>query len=233
MKRLQKRVPTGCNSIDKLLQGGVPPSKVTLFYGEAETGKSTLAMQCAINCARMGLKTLFIDSDGTFTVQRLMQIASEDYEDAATKIILTRPTEFRQQSSTINWLENFLTEKFGLVVVDTITSLYRSELSDVKKTFALNRELNRQVAYLANIAKTCKVAVLITSQVRSVFRREGISVEPVATRVLKFWSDVVVKLKPTAQRHVIKAILEKAPNTKRIESCFIQIGEAGIQEYGH
>jgi len=181
----------------------------------------------------MGLKTLFIDSDGTFTVQRMMQIAREDYEEAAAKIILTRPTEFKQQSYTINWLENFLTEKFGLVVVDTITSLYRSELSDLRKTFVLNRELNRQVAYLANIAKTRKVAVLITSQVRSAFRREGISVEPVATRVLKFWSDIVIKLKPTARRRVIKAILEKTPNSKRIENCFIQIGETGIREYGY
>jgi len=232
VERLQRVIPTGCNPLDKLLQGGLPPGKVTLIYGEAETGKSTVALQCAINCARMGLKTFFVDSDGAFTTQRMMQIARQDYNDVAPNIVLTRPTEFRQQSHVIHWLENFLTKKFGLVIVDTITSLYRSELGSPKKTFVLNRELNRQVAYLANIARTHGVAVLLTSQVRSTFQQGVAGVEPVATRVLKFWSDTVVNLKPTAQRRVIRVVLEKAPNLKEPESCFVWIGGTGIRGYG-
>lgn len=232
MRLLQRVIPTGCSSLDALLKGGFPASKVTLVYGEAETGKTTLALQCAINCARMGLKTFFIDPDGTFSARRLVQIAHQDYEERAQNIVLTRPTDFKQQSYVIHWLEEFLTEKFGLVVVDTITSLYRSELGDTKETFALNRELNRQVAYLAQIAKAHKVVVLITSQVRSTFQGDVVSVEPVATRVLKFWSDVIINLKPTARLRVIKAVLEKHPNLKRPRSCYVRIERTGVHGHG-
>ncbi len=117
-----------------------------------------------------------------------------------------------------------------MVVVDTITSLYRAELGSSKETFALNRELNRQVASLAQVAKARKVAVLMSSQVRSIL--EQLSIEPVATRVLKFWSDVVVNLRHTAQTRVVKAVLEKHPRRKRPTSCFFLIEQTGVRGYG-
>jgi DNA repair protein RadB len=224
-------IMTGCGSIDELLAGGLPSDGISLVYGEAETGKSSLAVQCAINCARMGYKTLFIDSDGTFSTKRLSQIAYYDCEKISSFIILMKPTTFQEQIAVIDHLEEYITKKFGLIVVDTITSLYRVELGSPKETFALNRELNRQVAFLAQIAKTHKVAVLITSQVRSVFREEQVITEPVATRVLKFWSDIVLNLKQTGQTRVIKVLLEKHPERKRSASCYVRIERTGIRDY--
>ena len=70
--------------------------------------------------------------------------------------------------------------------------------------------------------------VLLTSQVRSVLQTEGVIVEPVATRVLKFWADTVINLKPTARPHVIKAVLEKHPEQKKLKTCFLKITPRGI-----
>jgi len=228
---LQRIVPTGCGSLDELLEGGLPADGVSLIYGEAETGKSSLAIQCSVNCARMGYKSLFIDSDGTFSPKRLSQIAYYDSDKISPLIILMKPTTFQEQVTAIDHLDEYITRKFGLMVVDTITSLYRVELGGPKETFALNRELNRHVAFLAQIAKTRKVATLITSQVRSVFLEEQVSMEPVATRVLKFWSDVVLNLKQTGQTRVIKALLEKHPERKRSASCYVRIERTGIRDY--
>jgi len=224
-------ITTGCGPIDELLEGGLPLDGISLVYGEAETGKSSLAVQCAVNCARMGYKSLFIDSDGMFSTKRLSQIAYYDYEKISPFIILMKPTTFQEQIAAIDHLEEYITKKFGLIVVDTITSLYRVELGSPKETFALNRELNRQVAFLAQIAKTHKVAVLITSQVRSVFHEEQVITEPVATRVLKFWSDVVLNLKQTGQTRIIKVLLEKHPERKRSASCYVRIERTGIRDY--
>jgi DNA repair protein RadB len=229
---LQRVIPTGCGSLDKLLNGGLPIEGVSLVYGEAETGKSSLAVQCAVNTARMDCKTLFIDSDGTFSPRRLSQIAYYDSEKVSPLITLVKPTTFEEQAMAIDNLDEYITEKVGLVVVDTVTSLYRAELGDSKKTFALNRELNRQVACLAQIAKTHKVAALIISQVRSVFAETHVSIEPVATRVLKFWSEVVLNLKHAGQPRVIKALLEKRPKRKRPASCYLLIESSGISDYG-
>ncbi|MCW4002068.1 MAG: AAA family ATPase, partial [Candidatus Bathyarchaeota archaeon] len=166
---MQRVVPTGCLSIDKLLGGGFPSDGVSLVYGEAETGKTSLAIQCAINCARMGYKSFFIDSDDSFSSRRLSQIAHQDNEKVSPFIYLMKPTTFQEQSRVIDHLEEYTTRKFGLVVIDTIASLYCVKLDGSKLTFALNRELNRQVALLTQFAKTRRVAALIISQVRNVF----------------------------------------------------------------
>ena len=229
---MPKVIPTGCDSLDRLLEGGIPTKTVTLIYGEAETGKTTLALQCVINCARIGYKSFFIDCDSSFSSKRLLQIASENYEEVASQIILARPTNFKEQTHLINELEKYITEKFALIIVDTITSLYRVELGEEnKKTFALNRELNQQIALLAQIAKTKNVSVIITSQVQNVFLKDEILIEPVATRILKFWSEVIIKLKPTSKSHLIQVVLEKHMRHTRAESCFITKKEAGIYDY--
>ena len=227
-----RAVPTGRIIPDRLLEGGLPVNSLTLIYGEAETGKSTVAMQCAVGSARMGYKTLFIDSDGAFSLKRLSQIAHYDFEEVSPLIILVRPANFQEQAFTIDHLEEYVTSRVGLVVVDTITSLYRTEFGTRKETFALNRELNRQTASLAQITKTRGVVTLITSQVRSTLDEGQMGVEPVATRVLTHWSDIVIRLEPTVQGSVIRAILEKHPRRRRALSVNLKIDEKGIHEYG-
>lgn len=231
---MEDTISTGCVSLDKLLGGGIRKGEISLVYGEAETGKTSFAIQCAVNCARTDSKTIFIDADGTFSSRRLLQIAYRDIEKLSPLIILFRPTTFQEQTNVIDHLENYLTEKAGLVVVDTITSLYRVELgASPEETFKLNRKLNTQLAYLAQIAKTRKVAVLITGQVRSTLVEEQINVEPVATRVLKFWSDILLRFKRTGQIRVIKVLLEKHPKRKRPLSRFLMIDRTGVRDFSH
>jgi len=225
---LRARIPTGCNLLDGFLEGGLPPESITLVYGEAETGKTTFAMQCAVNTARSDCKTIFIDSDNTFAPERLSQIASIDLEDVSACIILIRPDSFGEQGTVIDGLEKYITEKFGLVAVDTVTSLYRSELGTAEESFALNRELNRQVATLAQLSKARGISILLTSQVRSVPAAGITEVTPLATRVLDFWADYVVSLKRTSETNVILATLEKPP--RRGSRFRLLLGEEGIHD---
>jgi DNA repair protein RadB len=230
---LQSLIPTGCIALDKLLGGGFPAEGVSLVYGEAETGKTSLAVQCAVNCARRGIKSLFIDTDGTFSYERLSQIAEYDYEKISPLMIIMRPTTFQEQSRAIDQLEKVITRKFGLIIVDTVTSLYRVELDDPQETYAASRELNRQLAVLTQIVKTCGVAALIISQVRSVLLGETIEMKPVATRVLNYWSDIVLDMKQTGQTRVIKVLREKHSKIKGTGFCYVKIESTGINDYRH
>lgn len=229
MNYLRPNISTGCSRLDRIFDGGLPLRNVTLIYGAAETGKTTLAIQCAANTARVGHKTIFIDSDNSFAPERLSQIASDEIDQVSASIILFRPHSFTEQGVVIDHLEEYLTPKFGLLVVDTITSLYRAELGTAQKTFTLNRELNRQVAALAQIAKSHQLTVLLTSQVRSVPVSGGTDVVPVATRVLRFWSDIVVSLDFTEERGVIAAAVEKP--TDRSFGCRLIIEGDGLHDY--
>ncbi|MFC1486916.1 ATPase domain-containing protein [Thermoproteota archaeon] len=230
---MQNLIPTGCISLDKVLGGGFPTKTVSLVYGEAETGKTSLAVQCAINYGRRGIKSLFIDTDGTFSYERLSQIAEYDYQKISPLMIIMRPTTFQDQSKAIDHLEKVISKKFGLIVVDTITSLYRVELDNAEETYAANRELNRQIAVLTYIAKTCGVAVLIISQVRSVPFGKTVKMKPVATRVLNYWSNIILNMKQTGQTRVIKVIREKHPKIKGIGTIYVKIENTGISDYVH
>ena len=227
---LLRTIATGCRGLDMFLDGGIKKGEMILVYGEAETGKTTFAIQCTINCCREGYKTIFIDADGTFSAKRLAQIASTDLKEVAEQIILIRPNDFEEQTLAIDQLEDYLTEKVGLIVLDTATSLYRAELSQsMKQTFKLNRELNRQLGKLAQIAKARKIPVLITSQVRAFFGHDIISLEPVATRVLRFWADTVIALKNTTRPNFVKLVVEKT-SKKRTFQCYVEIDRAGLIE---
>ena len=229
---MQRIIPTGCGSLDEQLKGGLPEGTLSLLYGEAETGKTTLAIQCAVNCARMGYKTIFIDCDGTFSPKRMAQVARDDFDKVAPQIILMQPEDFDQQAVVVERLDEYISERVGLIVVDTVTGLYRERLGDVmQRNFALNRELNRQMACLAQITKTRKVASLVISQVRSLVSAEEETVQPVATRVLKFWADTTITLQPTAQTKVIKAVVETRAEKRPTKLVLLKIEERGLSDY--
>ncbi|MBS7633802.1 AAA family ATPase [Candidatus Bathyarchaeota archaeon] len=226
---MQDKIATGCDSIDKLLEGGISRGSLSLVYGEPETGKTTFAIQCAVNCARQGLKALFVDCDATFHPRRLAQIAGEGLEKISELTVLMRPTRFSEQTAIIDRLAEYTSKNFGLVVFDTVTSLYRLETAETPaKIFDLNRELNRQIAVLAQIAKTQQIAVLLTSQVRAAFVQATVSIEPVATRVLKFWADMIINMKLTEKSGIVQAVLEKSSSNMPLQTCYLRIREDGI-----
>ncbi len=225
-----KKILTGCGCIDSNLKGGIAPARITLIYGEPETGKSTLAMQCAVNCAMHGYKTLFVDCDNTFSAKRLSQVASGKFKEIADLIILIKPMNFREQTAVIDKISEYTAKNFGLIVIDTLNSLYRAKIAESSgNTFGINRELNRQLAILAQTSKTQKMPIVVTSQVRSVFNESYTNVAPVATRVLKFWADTIIFMKPTENSQIIKAVLEK--NGEAALDCYLKIDETGIHDY--
>jgi len=229
VKVLKRWIPTGSSSLDQALEGGLPQGGMCLLYGEAETGKSALAMQCAVNCSRLGFKTLYVDLEETFLPERLSQIASQDFEEISDSIIVARPTTFGEQVALVDNLEKFVNKRFGLIVFDTVTSLYRSELLNKKETFSLNRELNRQVATLAEMAKNLELSVLLVSQVRSMIPKADVA--PVATRLLRFWCDSAVGLSRVGPRNMVKASVEKSGGKETKISFYLVIEEDGLHDY--
>lgn len=217
--------------MDKQLGGGLLGGNLVLVYGEAETGKTTFAIQCAVNCARIGYKTFFIDCDNAFFSRRMVQIAAPDSNELGSQIMLMKPESFEQQVVIIDKLNEYISKKVGLIIFDTITSLYSEALgNDKKSAFSLNRQLNRQMAYLAQISRTQKVVSLVVSQVRSVMNEYNL-VKPVAMRVLKYWADVTIILNPTAKARIIRATIETNATRKSFKQVFLKLGEKGLREY--
>jgi DNA repair protein RadB len=224
-------ISSGCSSIDELLDGGFPVDCVSLVYGEATTGKTTLAIQTSIECARDGFKVIYVDADRSFSHQRLYQMAPSEASELGRRIVIFLPETFSEQSSVIEDLENYLSKVTKLIIVDTVTSLYRASLGSAERTFTLNRELNRQIAYLAEIALKHRLCVMVTSQVHSSMDVQGWRIEPVARRILFHWPKVKLFLKPTGKAGVKEAILEHPrSSTGEIPQCYYTLTEKGLDD---
>ena len=147
---------------------------VTLIYGEPETGKTTLAIQCAVSCALQNLKPFLLTATTLFQAKRLSQLSGDKFDQVAEQIILIKPKDFKEQTAVIDRIQDYTAKNFGLIVVDTFTSLYGAKVAESSgKAFSVNRELNRQLAILAQTTKIRKIPVIITSQVRAFLTTEN------------------------------------------------------------
>ncbi|MBS7609461.1 AAA family ATPase [Candidatus Bathyarchaeota archaeon] len=225
---------TGCHTLDAILGGGFPRAHISLVYGVAETGKTTLALQCAREAALKGLKTLYIDADGSVSPQRLAQIAGGEVKDVASRILFFVPKDFRELVFLIESLDRYITSKTILLVVDTVTGLYRVQLAEGEEAFSVNRELNRLMAYLKRLAKTRLMIVLVLGQARSIIpsapmasEKKEDTVEPTARRVLSYWSTLVLRASPTLRASIKEFILER-PMAKGAR-CFLRITDRGLE----
>lgn len=213
--------------MDAVLGGGLPRTSITLIYGEASSGKSTLALQTAVKAALKGFKTIYIDSDERLSSNRLLQMDENLSDEALQRIAILRPTSFSEQTYIVESLERYISGGVGLIILDSVTKLYRIELSETKDSFGLNRELNRQMAYLSKTAKTFNVVCLSISQARSL---EKGCLEPVASRVLKFWSPIVIKMELTGKPNLRKISIEKNELTGKKASAVVLITPGGLEE---
>ncbi len=156
------RRSSGNAALDRLLGGGLELRTITQIYGGPASGKSTLSMVAAVSCLRSGGSVIFIDSEG-FSSERFQQIAGSDTEATADRLFLFEPIDFEQQGAMIAEADKILRQhKPGLVVLDSATALYRTDLEKGRDAMQM---LTRQMLQLLGYAKRYEPAVLITNQV--------------------------------------------------------------------
>jgi len=191
--------------------------ELTLIYGEPGSGKTALVLQTAVSNGREGYGTLFVDADIRLSTDRLAQLAGIDSEKIMSLIFVARPMSFHALTGLLQNLDSYINPKMALIAVDTVTSLYRAELGD-DNVFSMNRELNLQLGYLAEIAKTYELTVVLASQVRSLPQKGNIPsvVEPMATRVLKYWSENILRIVSRQGSQVREFVVEKASRPSAI-----------------
>ena len=220
---------SGSDAIDRLLGGGFPFHQISLLYGEAATGKTILSMQCVLEAARKEYKVFYLDSDQSFSANRMERLAGG--RELAERIVLFRPEDFDEQGRIVENIENLLTKTPTLVVVDSITGLYRGGQVKPEGYFGRDRELNRQLAQLDALGSRFAAWILLTGQVHSSPTGGEWSVEPVATRTLRHWSDLILRLTQTPRSNVRDCFLEKKNGLDVSGNhCPFKITDEGIEE---
>ena len=154
------RLATSCEGVDELLAGGIEQGTVTLVYGEAGSGKTSLALQLSREAIKNSSDSvvLFVDTEG-LSLERMEQIFGKVDQG---RLLLIRP-------SSLNDLHQTLTKKMeqhakvSLIVVDTINAYVR--LSYIKDKERSERQFLEMTSVLPPLAEKGDFPVLLSAQV--------------------------------------------------------------------
>ena len=222
---MENRIPSGSKILDRMLNGGYEKDVITTIYGPAASGKTILCLLCAINAARNGKKVIYVDTENGFSIERLRQIAL-DYKKILGQMVFLRPTTFEEQKKAFEKLKVIISEKVGLIVVDTISMLYRLEMGQSDNVYEVNKELGNQIGYLNEIARKKHMPVLITNQVYADFEDKE-KIKMVGGDLLKYGSKCLIELQitPAGNR---RAILRKHRSLQADQEITFKIVEGGV-----
>ncbi|MDP3698682.1 MAG: DNA repair and recombination protein RadB [Nanoarchaeota archaeon] len=220
------KVSTGAGFLDTLLEGGYDSDILTTIFGPSGAGKTNLCLLAAVKIAEAGKKVLFIDTEGGIAVERIKQMSS-DHETVLQRILFFNPVTFVEQNDLFEKIKSMANEQIGMIVVDSISMLYRLELGKSEEVYEVNSALGRQIAYLVEIARRKKIPVLITNQVYADFDHRD-EVKMVGGDLLKYGSKCLLEIKRGEEfREIILRKHRSLPEGKKVK--FKIVGQ-GIEE---
>ncbi|MEM5833749.1 MAG: DNA repair and recombination protein RadA, partial [Candidatus Aenigmatarchaeota archaeon] len=170
-----RKITTSSKALDELLGGGIPTQAITEAFGMFGSGKTQLAFQLAINVQlpeeQGGLERacLFIDSEGTFSPERIVEIAKNrglDADKILKNIYVARAYSSEHQILLVERAAEIIKEKnIGLIIVDSITSHFRVDYIGRGELAERQQKLNKHLHQLQRLADAFNLAVYITNQV--------------------------------------------------------------------
>lgn len=215
------RVPTGLPRLDINI-GGYVGGMLYFIYGDEKSGKTSLALLAAVNAIKLGGKVIWIDCGQRMHVKRLSQVLSTNKADAS-KFILISAKSFDEQEAFVVSLLDGTPPGTKLLVLDDYTYLHRIEMKgEVKEDAPIFKRLAFQTASLKEVAITNDVPAIVVGQVHDV---PGLGMKPVASRIVGYWSDVVIRLE-NAPASLRLLVLEKGGMP--IQQRF-RITDAGVE----
>ncbi|KAF5956500.1 hypothetical protein HYC85_003725 [Camellia sinensis] len=236
------QLTSGSRELDKVLEGGIETGSITEIYGEFRSGKTqlchTLCVTCQLPLDQGGGegKAMYIDAEGTFRPQRLLQIADRfglNGADVLENVAYARAYNTDHQSRLLLEAASMMVEtRFALMIVDSATALYRTDFSGRGELSARQMHLAKFLRSLQKLADEFGVAVVITNQVvaqvdgSAIFA--GPQIKPIGGNIMAHASTTRLALrKGRGEERICKVI--SSPCLAEAEARF-QISAEGVTD---
>jgi len=240
MRESVLRLTTGSNMLDKLLGGGIESQSITEFYGEYGSGKSQICHQLCVNAqlpterGGLGGSALYIDTENTFRTERIFQMANNlglDPDEVVKNIIFAEAFTSEHQMFILENADKVIKENgVRLIIVDSLTSHFRSEYLGREMLQERQQKLNKHLHRLIRLARAFNAVAVVSNQVMSkpdVFF--GDTVHPVGGHIVAHTSHTRVFLRKSARGPVRIARLVSSPHLPEGEGIFM-VSERGIED---
>jgi len=202
------RIKTGINEFDRVLGGGLMPGSVILLGGDPGIGKSTLAMQAA---ASINQKVLYATGEESEKQIKLR----------ASRLKLNSPEFYVQAETNLSDILGAVNQLSpSLVVIDSIQTMYRSELDNSPGTITQIRECT---SLLMEEAKKKHYSVIIIGHVT----KEGMIAGP---KLLEHMVDTVIQFEGESNHsfRILRAQKNRFGSTNEIG--VFEMHEDGLRE---
>jgi len=234
-----ERITTGSDNLDELFGGGIETGAITELFGEYRTGKTQIAHQLCVTVQlpreRGGLdaKAAYIDTEGTFRPERLVEMAERfelDPKEVLANITVGRAYTSDHQVNLSRDISAIARDKnIRLVVLDSLTSHFRAEYIGRGTLATRQQKLNQHIHFLLKLSEMHHVAILVTNQVMA--RPDfffGDPTAPIGGHIVAHSCTTRVYLRKSKQTKRVARIVD-SPNLPEVEAIF-EILSDGIHD---
>lgn len=220
--------PTGLVTLDSItangwpVPGGFPASRIIHLYGGFSTGKSTLAMQAAVQAQKQGRIVFYMDYEHSFVEAHALSLGLDTTpleEGGLFKIV--HPTDLENgfdmiyQACTEPWWK----ERIGAFIFDSVAGAKSEHMKDSfhdhNKVALEAGQWSTHLPRIAAVLKQTHAMLVLVNQTR-VDPNAGIYGNPETTpggNAIKFWASLMIGLK---RAHKIEA-QQMNPFTGKVE----------------
>jgi len=204
----EERIKTGINEFDRVLGGGLMPGSVILLGGDPGIGKSTLALQATANIKQ---KVLYATGEES---EKQIKLRASRLKLNSNNFYVQAETNLSDIIGAINQLSP------SVVVIDSIQTMYRSELDNSPGTITQIRECT---SLLMEEAKKKHYCILIIGHVT----KEGMIAGP---KLLEHIVDTVIQFEGESNYsfRILRAQKNRFGSTNEIGVFEMQ--ETGLRE---
>ena len=204
----ENRIKTKMEEFDRVLGGGFMPGSVILLGGDPGIGKSTLAMQAA---SQINNNILYVTGEES-AIQIKTRAARLGIQ--SNNFYILPETDLNTILASINSLSP------ALVIIDSIQTMYRSELDNSPGTITQIRECT---SFLMETTKKNNISMLIVGHIT----KEGFIAGP---KVLEHMVDTVIQFEGESHHafRILRAQKNRFGNTNEIG--IFEMHENGLTE---
>lgn len=207
----EPRILTSLKEFNRVLGGGIVHGSLVLIGGDPGIGKSTLLLQISSQLAEQQLPVLYISGEES---TRQTKLRADRLNVSSDLLYVLAETNLFDIANHIEEL------KPSLVVVDSIQTIYKDEVTSAPGSVSQVRECTSE---LMRIAKTNHIPIFIVGHVT----KEGAIAGP---RVLEHMVDTVLYFE--GERHHTYRILRSVKNRfgSTNEMGIFEMKEEGLKE---
>ena len=207
----EPRIHTSMKEFNRVLGGGIVPGSLVLIGGDPGIGKSTLLLQISSQLADNNLIVLYVSGEESTHQTKLRANRLKIHSEQLLVLSETNLFDITEQIEKI---------KPSFVVIDSIQTMYREEITSAPGSVSQVRECTME---LMKVAKMNNIPIFIVGHVT----KEGAIAGP---RMLEHMVDAVLYFE--GERHHTYRILRSVKNRfgSTNEMGIFEMKETGLQE---